>query len=56
MSKSSITASASSTTVPVERRGLGLLSMRERMQAAHGLLEIESVPGKGTRVCAWVPG
>ena len=39
-----------------ERRGLGLLSMRERMQAAHGLLEIESAPGKGTRVCAWVPG
>jgi len=39
-----------------ERRGLGLLSMRERMQAAHGLLEIESAPGKGTRVCARVPG
>jgi two-component system sensor histidine kinase UhpB len=38
------------------RRGLGLLSMRERMQAAHGLLDIESASGKGTRVRASVPG
>jgi PAS domain S-box-containing protein len=37
-------------------RGLGLVSMRERVQAADGLLEIESAPGKGTRVCALVPG
>jgi PAS domain S-box-containing protein len=39
-----------------ERQGLGLLSMRERMQAIQGRLDIESTPGKGTRVCAWVPG
>ena len=39
-----------------ERQGLGLLSMRERMQAIQGRLEVESVPGKGTRVCACVPG
>jgi signal transduction histidine kinase len=30
--------------------------MRERMQAAHGLLDIESASGKGTRVRASVPG
>jgi len=39
-----------------ERQGLGLLSMRERMQAIQGRLEVQSAPGKGTRVCACVPG
>jgi signal transduction histidine kinase len=37
-------------------QGLGLLSMRERVQAANGVLDIESARGKGTRVRACVPG
>ncbi len=31
-------------------RGLGLLSMRERVEAAGGDLRIDSTPGTGTRV------
>ncbi|TAK39425.1 MAG: GAF domain-containing protein [Betaproteobacteria bacterium] len=38
------------------RRGFGLITMRERIQAAGGLLDVQSVPGKGTRVRALVPG
>jgi two-component system NarL family sensor kinase len=34
----------------------GLLTMRERAEACGGALEIESAPGRGTRVRAWVPG
>jgi signal transduction histidine kinase len=30
--------------------------MRERLQFVHGTLDIESVPGSGTAVIAWVPG
>jgi signal transduction histidine kinase len=38
------------------RRGsLGLLSMRERVSLVGGILDIQSMPGEGTRVCAWVP-
>ncbi|NGZ08334.1 MAG: sensor histidine kinase [Nitrospira sp. LK70] len=38
------------------RRGsLGLLSMRERVSLVAGNLDIQSTPGEGTRVCAWVP-
>jgi signal transduction histidine kinase len=38
------------------RRGsLGLLSMRERVFLVAGNLDIQSTPGEGTRVCAWVP-
>jgi signal transduction histidine kinase len=33
-------------------KGLGLTSMRERMQSAGGKLLIESNPGKGTRITA----
>jgi NarL family two-component system sensor histidine kinase LiaS len=35
-----------------ERNGVGLLSMGERMQALDGDVDIESQPGKGTRVVA----
>jgi signal transduction histidine kinase len=33
-----------------ERKGLGLLGMRERVEAIGGELRVESSPGKGTRV------
>lgn len=36
-------------------RGLGLSNMRDRMAALGGSLQIESRPGKGTRVIASVP-
>jgi signal transduction histidine kinase len=34
----------------------GLTGMRERVEALGGLLEIESLPGRGTRVTATLPG
>jgi signal transduction histidine kinase len=34
---------------------LGLASMRERVRLVHGTLDIESAPGQGTTVLAWVP-
>ena len=34
------------------RLGVGLLSMQERMKALEGDVQIESVPGKGTRIVA----
>jgi PAS domain S-box-containing protein len=37
------------------RRSLGLASMRERVRLAAGTLDIESAPGRGTQVVAWVP-
>jgi signal transduction histidine kinase len=38
------------------RRGsLGLLSMRERVSLVAGTLDIQSAPGEGTRIRAWVP-
>ncbi|MBX3054923.1 MAG: PAS domain-containing protein [Anaerolineae bacterium] len=36
----------------VQSGGLGLTSMRERMQMVGGVLEIKSTPGQGTTVCA----
>jgi signal transduction histidine kinase len=39
-----------------ERRGsLGMLNLRERAELVNGLLQIESVPGKGTRIHVVVP-
>jgi PAS domain S-box-containing protein len=40
---------------PATRRSLGLASMRERLRLANGTLDIESAPGRGTAVIAWVP-
>jgi PAS domain S-box-containing protein len=37
------------------RHHLGLASMRERTRLAHGTLDVESAPGRGTTVVAWVP-
>ncbi len=36
-------------------RGLGLVSMQERVHLVHGTLSIESQPGKGTKILAVVP-
>jgi signal transduction histidine kinase len=36
-------------------RGLGLVSMRERIRLVNGALEIESAPGKGTSVIVTIP-
>jgi signal transduction histidine kinase len=35
--------------------GSGLLGMRERVQLVEGTIQIESVPGRGTRVCVQLP-
>jgi signal transduction histidine kinase len=37
------------------RASLGLASMRERVRLLSGHLDIESTPGRGTTVVAWVP-
>ena len=39
----------------INRRGLGLISMRERLRLVNGELSIESQPGRGTTVLARVP-
>jgi signal transduction histidine kinase len=36
-------------------KGLGIISMKERLEAIGGSLEIRSSPGRGTRVEATVP-
>lgn len=36
-------------------RGLGLISMRERVESVGGHFEISSAAGRGTRVEAWLP-
>lgn len=36
-------------------RGLGLLGMQERVIQCGGRLEINSQPGKGTRITLWIP-
>ena len=40
---------------PGSARSLGLASMRERVRLVNGSLDIESEPGQGTTVVAWVP-
>ena len=40
---------------PRQERSLGLESMRERVALVNGTLDIESAPGQGTAVVAWVP-
>ena len=37
------------------RMSLGLASMRERVQLVQGTLDVESAPGQGTVIVAWVP-
>jgi signal transduction histidine kinase len=43
------------TTGKRQRASLGLASMRERVRLLRGRLDIESTPGRGTTVVAWVP-
>jgi PAS domain S-box-containing protein len=38
-----------------QSRGLGLVSMQERVHLVHGSLHVESAPGAGTRILAVVP-
>jgi PAS domain S-box-containing protein len=38
-----------------KNRGLGLVSMQERVHLVHGRFSIESKPGKGTKILAFVP-
>jgi PAS domain S-box-containing protein len=38
-----------------ERRSLGLASMRERVQLVGGTIRVDSAPGEGTTIAAWVP-
>jgi PAS domain S-box-containing protein len=40
---------------PREGRSLGVASMRERLHLVGGTLDIETAPGRGTTVVAWVP-
>jgi len=40
---------------PRGRRSLGLASMRERVELVGGKLRVDSVPGEGTTISAWVP-
>jgi signal transduction histidine kinase len=40
---------------PRSGRSLGLASMRERLQLVNGTLDIETAPGRGTTLVAWVP-
>jgi PAS domain S-box-containing protein len=40
---------------PETRRSLGMASMRERVRLVNGTLEVESAPGQGTAIVAWVP-
>jgi PAS domain S-box-containing protein len=40
---------------PRRARSLGLASMRERVQLMNGTFDVESAPGRGTTVIAWVP-
>jgi signal transduction histidine kinase len=39
----------------VRRLGLGLMFIEERVRLLEGRCTVESAPGKGTRVSAWVP-
>jgi len=39
----------------IHRRGLGLVSMRERLQLVNGEFSVKSQPGGGTTIHARVP-
>ena len=37
------------------KRGLGLVSMKERVLCVKGQLKIQSTPGRGTEICVTIP-
>jgi signal transduction histidine kinase/PAS domain-containing protein len=37
------------------KRGLGFVSMQERLRVLHGTIRVDSAPSRGTRIDAWVP-
>jgi PAS domain S-box-containing protein len=39
----------------LHQKGLGLISMQERLRLLGGFLRIHARPGDGTKVCAWIP-
>ena len=41
---------------PNTKSSLGLVSMNERLRLVNGTLDVDSAPGQGTVVVAWVPG
>jgi len=49
--KGFVTDQATSPT----HQGLGLRSMQERLRLVNGVLNVQSRPGHGTKVCAWIP-
>lgn len=38
-----------------DRRGLGLIGMRERASHLHGVVQVDSTPGRGTRITVELP-
>ena len=42
-------------SAPRQGRSLGLASMRERVALVNGTVDIESTPGQGTAIVAWIP-
>jgi signal transduction histidine kinase len=38
-----------------QKKGLGLISMQERLRLMNGFLRVHSRPTNGTKVCAWIP-
>ena len=44
------------TAIAGQRTGIGLLGMRERLEALGGRLAIDSAPGRGARLIASIPG
>ena len=37
------------------KRGLGFVSMQERLRALRGTVRVESVPSRGTKIAVWIP-
>jgi signal transduction histidine kinase len=40
---------------PSSKKRLGLLGIQERVRLANGEFNVKSAPGKGTRICVWIP-
>ena len=51
----SITDDGRGMELQAKRTGLGLVGLRERVEALQGRLQLASEPGKGLEVRAWVP-